>query len=85
MGAADELVVLNTYIYRREAEMAHSVLEAFGIESMLSADDLGGVGVGADLDEGVKLLVRPGDVENARDALLRAAPDTSANGSPPSR
>jgi hypothetical protein len=85
MGAADDLVVLHTYIYRREAEMAHSVLEAFGIESMLSADDLGGVGPGADLDEGVKLLVRPDDVENARDALLRGAPDAGDPGNQPSR
>jgi tRNA threonylcarbamoyladenosine modification (KEOPS) complex Pcc1 subunit len=71
MDPADDLVVLQTYLYRREAEMARSVLEAFGIESMLSADDLGGVGVGADLDEGLKLLVRAEDVADARDALLK--------------
>ena len=71
MDRADDLVVLHTYLYRREAEMARSVLEAFGIESMLSADDLGGEGIGADLDEGIRLLVRANDVEDARDALLK--------------
>lgn len=71
MDPAADLVVLNTYVFRREAEVAQSVLTAFGIESMLSADDLGGEGIGADLDEGVRLLVRAEDVDDARDALLK--------------
>ena len=68
MGAED-LVVVDTFTFRRQAEVAHSVLEAFGIESMISADDLGGEGVGADLDEGLRLLERAEDLDRARDAL----------------
>jgi hypothetical protein len=71
MDPANDLVVLSTFVYRREAEVAQSVLTAFGIESLLSADDLGGTGIGADLDEGVRLLVRAADLEDARDALLK--------------
>jgi hypothetical protein len=76
MGTED-LVVIDTFTFRRQAEMAHSALEAFGIESMISADDLGGEGVGADLDEGVRLLVRAEDVERAQDVLKTrpAAPE----------
>ena len=76
MGTED-LVVVDTFTFRRQAEMAHSVLEAFGIESMISADDLGGEGVGADLDEGVRLLVRAEDLDRARDAL-KTPPETKA-------
>ena len=74
MGSED-LVVVDTFTFRRQAELAHSVLEAFGIDSMISADDLGGEGVGADLDEGVRLLVRAEDLERAQDAL-KTPPDT---------
>jgi hypothetical protein len=74
MGSED-LVVVGTFTFRRQAELAHSVLEAFGIDSMISADDLGGEGVGADLDEGVRLLVRAEDLERALDAL-KTPPDT---------
>jgi hypothetical protein len=65
----DELVVIHTYLYRHEAQLAHSVLDAFGITSMISADDLGGEGPAADLDEGVRLLVRAEDAERAREVL----------------
>jgi len=44
---------------------------------MISADDLGGEGVGADLDEGVRLLVRAEDLDRARDAL-KTPPETKA-------
>jgi hypothetical protein len=67
--ARDSLVVLQTYTYRHEAELAHSVLQAFEVLSLISADDLGGEGLGTDLIEGVRLLVRAEDVERAREAL----------------
>jgi Putative prokaryotic signal transducing protein len=67
--ASEDLVVVDTFTFRRQAEVAHSALRAFGIDCMLSADDLGGEGVGADLDEGVRLLVRAEDLERARDVL----------------
>jgi hypothetical protein len=71
----DTLVVLQTYTYRHEAELAHSVLEAFEVPSLISADDLGGEALGSDLIEGVRLLVRVEDVERAREALrIRSRP-----------
>ena len=69
MEPQDELVVIHTYLFRHEAQLAHSVLDAFGIASMISADDLGGEGPGVDLDEGVRLMVRAEDVERAREVL----------------
>jgi hypothetical protein len=71
----DSLVVLHTFTYRHEAELAHSVLEAFEVPSVISADDLGGEGLGTDLMEGVRLLVRSEDIERARDALKIRRPE----------
>jgi hypothetical protein len=41
-----ELVVVRTFLNKIDAEMAHSALEAADIESIVSADDEGGVGPG---------------------------------------
>ena len=53
--ADDELVVVGTFLNQIEADIAQGALEAANIESMVSADDAGGV----------RLLVRAEDAEEA--------------------
>jgi hypothetical protein len=66
----DKLVVVRTYSYRHEAELARSALEAHGIEAMIEADDCGGQRplIGAILG-GVKLVVRRSDESRAKKFL----------------
>ena len=64
-----DLVVVEIFTYRHEAELAKTALEAAGINSMISADDAGGEVVGLEFTRGVRLLVRPEDEEQARDIL----------------
>ena len=64
-----ELVVVRTFGDRIEADLAHSALEAAGIESMVSGDDAGGVQPGLWTGEGVAFLVREEDASNAREIL----------------
>ena len=66
-----ELVVVATFLNRIEAEMARGALEAAEIESMVSADDAGGLRPGLWMS-GVKLLVRAEDAERAASVLDQA-------------
>ena len=77
--AQSELVVVHTFKSRPEAELAHSALEAAGIESIVLADDAGGVQPGFWESEPVRVLVR---AENLREA--RAILDTTAKPAPSS-
>jgi hypothetical protein len=63
-----ELVVIGTFLNRIEAEIARGALEAADIESMVAADDAGGLRPGLWMS-GVKLLVRVDDAERATKIL----------------
>ena len=63
MGEA-ELVVVGTFLSQIEADMARGALEAADIESMISADDAGGLRPHLWMG-GVRLLVRSEDAEQA--------------------
>jgi hypothetical protein len=63
-----ELVVAGTFLNKIEAEIAQSALEAAEIESMVSADDAGGLRPGLWMS-GVRLLVRAEDAERAAKVL----------------
>jgi len=63
------LVVVRTFGDRMEAEMALSALEAAGIESMLRTDDLGGLRPHMALTNGVAVLVRAEDAQQADQIL----------------
>ena len=65
----DELVVVGTYRYRHEAEVSKSMLEANGIDALISADDLGGVQPMLGAVTGVRLLVRRQDAHSASQLL----------------
>jgi hypothetical protein len=62
------LVVIRTFLNRIEAELAHSALEAAGIESLVAADDVGGIRPSLWMG-GVRLLVRATDAEEAEKIL----------------
>lgn len=58
------LVVVGTYYTEIEADLAQTVLQAEGIDSMIQADDCGGVSPQLWM-RGVALLVRSEDAERA--------------------
>jgi hypothetical protein len=66
-----ELVVVGTFLNKMEAEMAQGALEAADIDSMVSADDAGGLRPSLWMG-GVRLLVRAEDAERARKILGRS-------------
>ena len=64
----DELVVVETFLNRIDAEIAQGALQAADIESMVSADDAGGLRPALWL-AGVRLMVRSADAERATEIL----------------
>ena len=65
-----DLVVVRRFLYRYEAEFAKGLLSEKGIESIVSADDAGGMR--PDIAFGrvaVYLLVKKDDFQRAQDAL----------------
>ena len=64
-----ELIVVQMFTDRIEAELAHSALEAAGIASMLRTDDVGGLRPHMALTNGVALLVRAEDAAAAAAVL----------------
>ena len=69
MTMAGEFVVVRTFSYRQEAELAQGALHAAGIESMLRSDDAGGLRPGLAFANGVDLIVRADDAEAAREII----------------
>jgi hypothetical protein len=65
------LVVVGTFLNQIEADMARGALEAADIESMISADDAGGLRPHLWMG-GVRLLVRAEDAEQAAEILARS-------------
>ncbi len=65
------LVSIGSFRSAADAQIAKGVLDAVGIDSMIRADDAGGMysGIG-----GVELLVRADDAGRAAEALGRTAP-----------
>ena len=64
----DDLVVVRTFLNRMEADLAKSVLDSAGLESLVRADDTGGTRPGLWMS-GVQLLVRSADAPEARRML----------------
>ena len=61
-----ELVVVGTFLNHIEADIAQGALEAAEIDSMISADDAGGLRPHMSVGSNVRLLVRLEDAEQAR-------------------
>lgn len=64
METHDPLVVVRTFGANIDAQLAHSALEAAGIDSILRPDDCGGMRPHMQIT-GVELLVRADDASEA--------------------
>jgi len=69
---ASETTVLAHFHYRHEAEIAQGYLRDAGVESALFADDGGGMYVGMAFSRPVRILVRKGEEEEARQVLIES-------------
>jgi hypothetical protein len=65
---SSDLAVVSTFPSTADAQIAKGVLDEVGIESMIRADNAGGMYPAI---SGTELLVRAEDVERANDALHR--------------
>lgn len=68
----EDLVPVATFDRRHQADFARGFLEDAEIDSVLSADDAGGADMGLSFARQVRLLVRPGDREEAEQVLREA-------------
>ena len=66
---AEDFVILRTFSYRQEADLAQGALRAAGIDSMVRSDDSGGLRPGMAFSNGVELIVRAGDADEAAGIL----------------
>ena len=67
MGPSD-LIAISTFRSVADAQIAKGILDETGIESMIRADNAGGMYPAM---SGAELLVRSEDIDKARDALHR--------------
>lgn len=68
-----DLVVVQEFATKFDAEMARSALEAANVDAMVRADDAGGQQPGMWMANGVKLLVRSEDAARAAEILRTTA------------
>jgi len=68
-AANGEVITVRSFNSELEADIAKGALEAFGIECMLSRDDCGGQRPHLLMGAGIRLLVRSGDAERAKEVL----------------
>ena len=76
MADHPDLVVLRTFLNDIDAQLAKTALEAAEIDSMVRADDAGGMRPHLWVGSGVELVVRAEDVERANE-ILGDEPDTA--------
>ena len=69
MVTQDDVVVVDKFSSRMEAEMAAGILEAEGIYALVTADDAGGTYPPLQYLRGVRLIVAPEDERRAREIL----------------
>jgi hypothetical protein len=72
MSEDEEVVLLRSFGYRLEGELARSTLEVAGIQSALFADDAGGAQPAMTFSNPARLLVRREDFAAARAVLEEA-------------
>ena len=75
--ADSDLLVIRTFLNVFEAEVAQSVLESAGIESMIRADDCRGTGPYLWMG-GVELVIRREDASQAEE-VLAGSPELAAD------
>ncbi len=72
--SSSELIAVSTFRSEVDAQVAKGILDETGIESMIRADNAGGMYPAL---SGVELLVRSDDLERAQAALDRRHPGRS--------
>jgi len=70
---SSELVTLEEFTSLGQAQVVRAMLEASGIDAMVTKDDAGGMAPAMQIFVGVQLLVRAEDLETARE-ILEAEP-----------
>jgi hypothetical protein len=68
MAQTADLIAIRTFRSTADAQVAKGILDEVGIESMIRADNAGGMDPAI---SGAELLVRSEDVDKANDALHR--------------
>lgn len=68
-----ELVAVGTFLNRFQAEVAQSALDAAGIESLIRADDAGGLRPAMTFGINVEIVVRAEDAARAEEILTSTA------------
>jgi hypothetical protein len=68
--ADTDLVIVGTFLKHFEADLAHSALEAAGIDSVIRSDDCGGLRPHMWMG-GIQLLVRSADAAYASELIER--------------
>lgn len=77
---ADEWLVVRNCGYMHEAELIVAVLDAEGIDAFIpDAQMAGGIGL-TGLIQGVRVLVRASDLEEANETLLAVSDEDFADG-----
>ena len=69
MSVHDDLIIVHTFNYRHEAEMARSVLDANGVFAVVFSDDAGGQEIGLQFVHGARLIVKQKDERLAKTIL----------------
>jgi hypothetical protein len=72
-----DIVCIQTYPNRHDAEFAQSILKSGGVNAVVSADDAGGTHPELPFTRGVRLLIAARDVELARELLAPVEKDTT--------
>lgn len=70
----NSIVAIKSYPSRMDADLAKAVLQANGIEAIVSADDAGGMEPWLASAQHIQILVREGDASLARDLLAEPPP-----------
>jgi len=70
-----DLVIVRTFLNPFDAELAKSALQAADIQSIVQADDAGGVQPGLWVGRGGGLLVRTADAARANEVLGKDSQD----------
>jgi len=73
---SDEIVFLRCYPSEMDAIFARTMLESEGIQAIIMKDDAGGMEPQFQLTQGVRLMVRAGDLERARELIAEIEGDT---------
>jgi hypothetical protein len=70
-----DLVTIRTFSSESEAMIAKSALDAFGLDCTLGSDDCGGQRPSLTMANGIRLVVRADDADQAVEVLNNVAED----------